>query len=246
MTAERATLFCLPFAGGSSAVFNPWRALAPAGVHVAPLAVPGRGAQWREPLLSQWAPLVDRLLDQVAPHVFSRYALFGHSMGALLAFELAHRLRACGLPAPALVVVSACRPPRSAHRLSGVDWLHCPEQRVLDELTSIDAPDDALAHDELRALMLPIVRNDFQLCANYRYVPRTPLATPIHALAGSRDAGCPFDAMRDGWRAETLGSFSGDELDGGHLYLRDDPARTFLAVCDALDAHVPTAQRSPI
>nr|WKF59525.1 Linear gramicidin dehydrogenase LgrE [Paraburkholderia busanensis] len=234
-------LFCLPFAGGNAAVFNPWRTLAPASMRVTPMALPGRGTQWGEPLVAEWAMLLDRLYAQIAPYAHQPYALFGHSMGALLAFELAHRLRAHGMPAPALLIVSATRPPREDHRLSGIDWRRCADEQVLDTLFGISGSDPAWEHAELRELMLPIVRNDFQLCADYRYRERAPLAVPIHVLAGRDDHGCPYAPALAAWRDESSMTTTGREVDGGHLFLRDDPAAAFAAVIDALDA----LQREP-
>ncbi|MFM0736447.1 alpha/beta fold hydrolase [Paraburkholderia xenovorans] len=229
-----SNLFCLPFAGGSGAVFHPWRAIAPDTLRVTPLALPGRGAQWGEPLVGAWAPLLDCLYAQIESSAREPYALFGHSMGALIAFELAHRLRECGLPAPALLIVSASRPPRIAHRLSDTDWRTCSDRHVLDTLFGIGGADPAWENRELRELMLPVVRNDFQLCADYRYRERPPLATPIHVLAGRDDSGCPFAPAYAAWRDESSGATTGREIDGGHLFLRDDPAAAFAAVMDAL------------
>lgn len=239
----RRNLFCLPFAGGSPALFQPWRQPPGSALQVHPLALPGRGTQWQQPLLCQWQPLLHQLLEQVRPHTRTPCVLFGHSMGALLMFELAHLMREQGLPAPSLLVLSASRPPQRRHRLADTDWLGCSSEHLLDELEAISGPSEALANEELRELMLPIVRNDFQLCANYQYRLRPPLEVPILVLAGRDDSGCPLPPALAAWQHETCGAVSGVELPGGHLFIRDDPAATLAAVMCAVTTaaapHVP-------
>lgn len=223
-------LFCLPFAGGSEAVFGPWRQHALPGLQVRPLTLPGRGSRWREGLLCEWTPLLDQLLDQLAPHRETPYLLFGHSMGALLVFELAHRLREAQMPAPERLVLSASRPPHLRHRLADTDWLTCSTAQLLDEVQAISGPSEALANEELRELMLPILRNDFQLCARYPYQPRPPLDVPILVLAGRDDSGCPLAPALSAWRQQTLGEVQGVELPGGHLFMRDDPGAVLAVI----------------
>jgi surfactin synthase thioesterase subunit len=243
MTTTR-NLFCLPFAGGSAAVFQPWQRLAPPGMAVHALALPGRGAHWAQPLLCEWQPLLDELLAQIAAQAPAPSVLFGHSMGALLAFELAHGLRAQGLPAPDLLVLSASRPPRPRHRLAETPWLSCSTERLLAELERISGPSEALANPELRELMLPILRNDFQLCANYEYQPRPPLDMPMLVLAGRDDTGCPLGPAQAAWAQETTGQVTGVALDGSHLFITERPGDVFASVLAALPPRTAHARPS--
>ncbi|MBF7140782.1 MULTISPECIES: thioesterase II family protein [Pseudomonas] len=233
MTIKR-NLFCLPFAGGSAAIFQPWQRLAPVDIAVHPMALPGRGTQWGQSLLCEWGPVLDLLLAQVEAQADLPSVLFGHSMGALLAFELAHALRERGLPAPELLVLSASRPPRPPHRLANTPWLTCSTDCLMAELDAISGPSEALANPELRELMLPILRNDFQLCANYRYPPRSPLQVPILVLAGGGDAGCPLAPAQAAWAQETTEPVTGLEIDGGHLFITERPADVLAHVLAAL------------
>lgn len=223
-------LFCLPFAGGSEGVFSPWRQTAHAALQVTALTLPGRGSRWREALVCEWAPLLEQLLAQLAAQRDGPYLLFGHSMGALLMFELAHRLRDAGIPAPAGLVLSASRPPQRRHRLADTDWLTCSSEQLLDEVQAISGPSEALANAELRELMLPVLRNDFQLCARYHYRERPPLDLPILVLAGRDDSGCPLAPALAAWRLQTSGQVRGMELPGGHLFIRDDPDAVLAAI----------------
>lgn len=227
-------LFCLPHAGGSSAVFQPWRTLSPPGLRVLPLALPGRGSQWQEPLLCEWQPLLEKLLAQITAHGDVPFVLFGHSMGALLAFELTHCLREAGWRAPDLLVLSASRGPQRRHRLAQTDWLQCSDAHLLAELEAISGPSEALANAELRELMLPIVRNDFQLCARYACQPRAPLQVPLLLLAGLADHGCPLAPAEAAWRLQTQAAVNARQLPGGHLFIIEDPAAALAVVCEQL------------
>jgi surfactin synthase thioesterase subunit len=156
------TLFCLPYAGGAAAVYRNWPLAAPGWLHIAPLHLPGRGLRHDQALLPDWAPLIDLLVVDVQVGVHAHpdrpFALFGHSLGALLAFELAHALRRRLGVEPCWVGVSGC--PAPSHHVAEMDWLTCPEQDVLDELTAFGqtAP-ELLANREFVELIAPVVRN---------------------------------------------------------------------------------------
>lgn len=219
------TLFCLPYAGGAAAIYRNWPQAAPDWLHIAPLHLPGRGVRHDHALLPEWAPLIEQLLDDVQlavnQHPARPFALFGHSLGALLAFELAHALRQRPGVAPCWLGVSGC--PAPPHHVSEMDWLTCAEQDVLDELTAFGqtAP-ELLANREFVDLIVPVVRNDFHLYGTWRAPQagtRSPLNCALHAFGGSRDDIAQDPASLEAWRHESRGDFQRSTFDGGHFFI---------------------------
>jgi len=210
-------LFCLPYAGGSAAVYRDWvSALAPA-IEVRPVQLPGRANRFAEQLFDRLHPLVDELADAIQPYLHRSYALFGHSMGALLAFELAHRIRALGAPAPEHLIVSGHRAPPVADPEPPVHGLG--DDELMLELDRLAAPATAhLADDELRRLMVPVIRADFAVCETYVYACDVPLACPITAFGGREDPKIQASAL-EAWALETSGPFDLQLVDGGHFFI---------------------------
>lgn len=218
---QSITLYCLPYAGGAAAVYRDWPHAAPSWLHIEPLHLPGRGVRHHEPLIPDWPALIDRLSKDVQAAPEQPYALFGHSLGALIAFELAHALRRKTGSEPCWLGVSGCVAPRS--HVARTDWLTCAEQDVIDELKAFEqtAP-ELLANREFVELILPVVRNDFHLYGSWR-APRTGMRTPLrcalHAFGGNRDDDTRDVAALDAWRDETAGRFERSMFDGGHFFI---------------------------
>jgi surfactin synthase thioesterase subunit len=230
------TLFCLPYAGGAAAVYREWPKAAPAWLHIAPLHLPGRGLRHDQALLPDWAPLIDRLVADVQPHLERPFALFGHSLGALLAFELAHALRRRFGVEPRWLGVSGC--PAPSHHVAETDWLTCNEQDVLDELTAFGqtAP-ELLANREFVELIVPVVRNDFHLYGTWRAPgdgARSPLDCALHAFGGRHDEFTQDPAMLDAWRSESRGRFQCSAFDGGHFFIDSHRAELIDAIAASL------------
>jgi len=210
------TLFCLPFAGGAAGAFRDWRGALPAGVELCPIHLPGRESRFSEPAIGDIDALMDPLVEGVAPHAGGPYALFGHSMGGLIAFELADRLRRLGRP-PAWFFASGARaphvpqaPPRR-HVLS--------DEELLVEVRNLNGtPPELLAEPELMSLMLPTLRSDFQLVETYRYRPREPLACPVVALGGGDDPDVSLDELT-AWREHAAGRFEFHVFAGDHFFI---------------------------
>ena len=219
-------LFCLPYSGASAMVYLRWRRALPAWVSVQPLELPGRGARRDEPFALHLEPLAQALASQIGPALAQPqpqpYALFGHSMGALLAYELAHVLAARGLPPPAMTFVSgaeapSCRDPDKHARERSDDELRA----LLRDLGGTS--DAALQSDELMDMVLPVLRADLRMCGRYRPPVRAPLPGPMQVFGGRDDA--PSAAALAAWRGETRAGCAVEMFDGGHFFINQQETR---------------------
>src|SRR5256885_14054169 len=156
-------LFCFPYAGGTSSIFNSWPSQLPAWVEVCPIHLPGRAPRFREHPFTQLTPLVEGVAQATPPWLDRPFAFFGHSMGALIGFELIRALRKAQQPMPFCFFASGRsapqRPPKilSTHRL--------PEPEFVQLLRRLNGtPREVLEHTELMRLMIPVIRADFEIC----------------------------------------------------------------------------------
>jgi surfactin synthase thioesterase subunit len=232
-------LFCLPYAGGSAAAYRDWSARVPGDVHVHPLELPGRGGRWGEPPVGSLPLLTELLADALSGHLRRPYALFGHSMGGLLAFELARTLRARGLPRPAHLFVSGAAAPelprvrQPIHAASRTD--------VLEELRFLGGtPPEALADPGLMEAVLPALRADFSVLETYRYRDQPPLTMPLTVFGGDAD---PLVASGElhRWRRQTRALSRLVVLPGGHFFLHSATDRMLSAIAHDLAPSAPHA-----
>lgn len=199
-------------------VFRELRALTDA-CDVYAVRYPGRETRVREPALDSVRALADGVLAELIPLWSARpIVLFGHSLGARVAFELARRGRAYGLAAKKLIV-SACSAPSVPDDDEPIAQL--PRDEFLAELRELKGtPPDFFAHAELIDLMLPALRADFAAAERYTPSPGPKLACPIVAFAGRDDDEPLPDEMRP-WAEETSASFTLRLFDGEHFFVRD-------------------------
>jgi medium-chain acyl-[acyl-carrier-protein] hydrolase len=229
--ARRIRLFCFPYAGGGASVFHSWSRELPAAIEAHPVRLPGREARWIDPPFTRLSALVEHLANELEPHLGAPYAFFGHSMGALIAFELARELRRRTGAVPSHLLVSGARAPqrpdpfRSAHQL--------PDLELVQKLRWLEGtPDEVLANDELMQLVLPAVRADFAMCDAHVHVPGPPLDCPISAYGGARDRRIGFSDLA-AWRFQTREAFTLQLFPGNHFFLHT--ARTALLTAVARD-----------
>ncbi|MFX0592793.1 thioesterase II family protein [Melissospora conviva] len=232
--APAVRLFCLPYAGGGSSAYGGWQQLLGAAVEVCPVELPGRQSRWHDPAYSRVRPLVESLASALAAELDVPYALFGHSMGSLVAFELARELRRRGVPPPR-ILFAAGGPAPDLRRLSP-DIHDRPDAVVVDRLRRLGNLDEEIAAEsELLELLLPAIRADFSVCETYRYAPEPPLDCPIVAFAGDEDQEVPVERVAP-WREHTSAAFSLQVLPGGHFFpisARDAMLRTIRATLGA-------------
>lgn len=209
--------FCLPYAGGNARLFQSWSQQLPASVEVCALELPGHGARLTEPPLDDLDEVLGAIAQVIQPLCDRPFVLFGHSMGALISFELARYCRRHGLPMPAHLYVSGHRAPQLPDPEPPVHTL--PDAAFREKLTRLQGTDPAvLANDEFMALLLPVLRADFALCETYTYVAEPPLPCPITAFGGSLDPATQRGKLR-AWRSQTQAKFTQHVLPGNHFFI---------------------------
>ncbi|MGE8067527.1 thioesterase II family protein [Pseudomonas sp. NPDC089569] len=230
------TLLCLPYSGASAMVYNRWRNKLPQWLKVHPVELPGRGARFGEPLQTDMRRLAMQLAQEQMPMLKAPYALFGHSLGALLACEMAHAFRSLGCPEPAALFASGTAAPTM--RFDYDRGLAQPktDAELIEQLRTLNGTsEEVLANEELMSLTLPILRADFQLCGRFEPQQRPLLKCPVHVLGGKADRATTEQLI--GWSKETRGSFSLDMLAGGHFFIQEHEAKVLRVIKDQLKVH---------
>jgi surfactin synthase thioesterase subunit len=225
-------LFCFPWAGGGTLAYRGWREPLAELAQVVPVRLAGRESRASEPALESMDTLVAELLAATRPYLDTPYAFFGHSMGAIVAFELTRALRAAGLPLPRMLVASGARAPRFRAHHKPV-----PEPALRDfieELRRLDGfPPSILNNPELMKLALPALLSDARLYRHYGYTPDAPLDLPVCAYGGDGDPNVTTEHL-DAWREITTGAFERIEFPGGHFYLESARNQLLHALRSAL------------
>ncbi|WP_246204076.1 thioesterase II family protein [Streptomyces tailanensis] len=235
-----ARLFCLPHAGAGASAYREWQSKVGPDVEVVPVQLPGREARFAEPPVTSAAEIVKHLAGSLVERAGGKpFALFGHSMGALLAYELTHELLLVGRP-PVHLVVSGYGAPHLP-RSTAYGVVHkLPDAELARHIEALQGTaGEVLEHPELLELLLPILRADYELCETYRFVGHPPLPVPVTALGGTEDPGATEPQLR-AWGELTTAPFTATSFPGGHFYLNaqlDDLTRI------ARDAVLPPASR---
>jgi medium-chain acyl-[acyl-carrier-protein] hydrolase len=210
-------LVCFPHAGSGASTFWRWRQRFQASAEIVAVQLPGRENRMAESRFTTLGPLVEALTGALAELTTRRYAFFGHSMGALVSFELTRLLRRRGLPLPLFLAVSGLPAPQILNASPPGDDAEL--EAMLRELgylgteTAVD-PDSAA----LLGTMLPLLRDDLTIAATYRYRAEAPLPCPVLAFGGDADPVAAPDDVR-AWKAQAAGEFADTIVPGGHFHL---------------------------
>jgi surfactin synthase thioesterase subunit len=212
-------LLCFHHAGGTASSFREWAADVPGEVEVCAIQLPGRESRFGEPLIADMPTLLAPLSQAVSPLLDRPYVLFGHSLGALVAFELARQVRRNGIRQPRHLFAAGRIAPhlrdatRSLHTLADDALV----ERLVQRYDAI--PEEVRSEPELMELLIPVIRADLTIIGTYDYQEEAPLACPITVLGGTDDRSTSRDQLA-AWQEHTAGSCKVHVLDGDHFFIR--------------------------
>lgn len=206
-------LYCVPHAGAGASIYRPWADGLAGRLAVVGVQPPGREQRLREAPLDDLGRLADAVARAIDLDAEGDFALFGHSLGGLVAYEATRRLEAMGRP-PRHLFVSGCRAPHLERAGAPAD-----REALLARVTALGGmPAQLLANREVLDLFLPTLEADYRLALGYRRAPGPALACPVTALGGMADDAAPRPDVV-AWRGATSGAFEAAFYPGGHFYL---------------------------
>ncbi|MEU0869422.1 SDR family NAD(P)-dependent oxidoreductase [Nocardia brasiliensis] len=242
-------VFAMPFVGGGASVFTPWPNFLPDTVEVVGIQYPGREDRVNEVPFDSMPAFIEELADAMLPHLDRTFAIYGHSMGSLLAYELTKyleqqyaevplKLIIGGWPSPALVE-SYVR--NLKHIRDGFDMDRETDSRVLEVLRDNDLLNIPVEDEASVKPMMPAVRADLKMLGDYRFEHGVVLRAPITVLRGAEDPLFEADQLQ-GWEKLTSGRFSLTTVPGGHLFIQNPSAQVMRTIADELSAedHYPS------
>jgi surfactin synthase thioesterase subunit len=225
-------LFCFPNAGGGAALLHLWLNGLPAAIDMCPILLPGRDRRRADPPFVRMDTLVRSVCQDLQPLMDRPFALFGHSLGALVAFEVARELQQQDLT-PLRLFVSARAAPQTPRSLPPIHQR--PDQEFVDELIlRYDAIPPSIAADkDLMTIFMPILRADLEILETYRYQHGVPLACPISVLGGVMDPTVANSEL-EAWTEQTSSSFRMHLFPGKHFFLKEARPQVLKAICNDL------------
>ena len=238
--SPRLRLVCFPFAGGSPAAFRSWASrlhgASEGAIEVVAVQAPGRGSRFGERPLVSLGAMADAIADALPALGRAPLAFFGHSMGAHVAFEVARRLRRRGAPLPVQLVVSGARAPQLEPRPRG--WHLLGDRALACEIERLGGtPAEVLQNPELLAIVLPLLRADFQALDTHVHEPEPPLEVPLRAFGGLADLAVPFRDL-DAWGAQSTHPVTTKSFPGGHFFLESARERVLAELSAVLERYL--------
>jgi medium-chain acyl-[acyl-carrier-protein] hydrolase len=239
----RMTLVCLPCAGAGVQEFQRWAGRLPPWLQLAAVRLPGRETRIREPPFARLGPLVESVGQRLASELCGDVALFGHSMGALIAFELARWLRAHAGRTPHALLVAARPAPHVDLRPSRLHEL--PDEDLLRTIDGYNgSPRAVLGNSKVMQRLLPTLRADFAVVETYRYRHEPRLQCPVTAFAGHHDTHASIASIAR-WADQTIGPFTLHTLPGDHFFTRTHAAPLGALIGETLAAGLARVQPYP-
>lgn len=224
-------LICFPYAGGSAVAYAPWAANLPPSIEVAAVELPGRGTRFGESFITAMPELIEQLHASLRLDDGPTFSFFGHSLGALIAFEFARLLQRTRSRMPRHLIVSGKRAPQAApqpelvHKLADVEF----RRRIVDYAGT---PQSVLNDADLMQLLLPQFRADFELCECYEFMPGPQLECRLACFAGTADSETTGDLLA-GWRIHARNCQT-VLFPGGHFFIQTAQAQVLTTVLELL------------
>lgn len=226
-------LFCFPFGGGGASVFRNWADAMGDNIEVRALQLPGREARFRDAVENDLNKLIKDVVQALVPYQDKPFAIFGYSLGALLAFEVSRELRRRNMQMPVHLFVGALQAPQRGPGHPGIASLS--DEEFINKCDHYYQPEgDAWNNLELRQLLLPVLKADIALCESYVYQDDTPLACPIDVFAGDEDRATPLEDTRY-WTEQTTDKMNHRVFKGGHFFIDDVESDIMSHVFNALN-----------
>lgn len=224
-------LFCFPYGGGAARAYRHWTRTLPPEIDVCAIQLPGRGNRLRERPLTKMSLAVELVGKEIVSLLDRHYAFFGHSMGAILAFEVARLLRRGGHRGPTHLFVSGHKAPQLPN--TGPFTYNLPDEKFIEELQRLNGtPVEVLEHPDMMRMMLPLLRADFESIQTYSYKHEPPLECPITALGGLMDPDISRETLEP-WREQTLAAFNLQMFPGDHFFLHQEQDRVLRLIAKA-------------
>jgi len=231
----RLRLFCFPYAGGRASIFRPWVDGLPSEIELCSIQLPGREERLREPPYKRLMPMVQILAEAIAPYLDRPFAFYGHSMGALVSFEVARLLRKQYDRHPVALHLAAFRAPQLPN--PNIKIYHLPTEVFKVVLRADGIPETILHSEELMQLMLPTLRADYEVCDTYEYHEEPPLSCPFFLYGGLEDVRIR-KADLVGWPIHTAGSSRLSMVPGSHLFLHTAQDLLLAEIARSLEMHL--------
>lgn len=228
-------LICFSYAGGSSSIFRNWPKYLSTEIELCAIQLPGRENRFNEPAMTSLDEIVIQLVDILQPYMDRPFAFYGHSMGTLIAFELARELRRLNKTLPQQLLVSGRCAPQTPD--PGQQLHQLPYEEFVEGLRRYNGTPEAVLNDkELMELLVPLLRADFTVCETFNYKPQPPLECPISAFAGVDEIS---SKLLDGWKEQTAGDFDSELFQGGHFFINTEQERFVTALSKRLEQKLP-------
>lgn len=197
----RVRLFCFPYGGGGSGAYIPWVNEISPDIEICAVQLPGRESRLRETPFTAIEPLIERLAEALKPYIDVPFAFYGHSLGALVSFELTRYMRRQQGPLPNRLFVSGCRAPQLPDPDPPIHQL--PDGAFIEALRRFNGtPASVLQNAEIMQMLLPVLRADFAIYETYAYAAEEPLSIPISAYGGLQDFRASREAV-EAWKLQT-------------------------------------------
>jgi surfactin synthase thioesterase subunit len=225
-------LFAFPFAGAGASVFNAWHENLDRHIELLALQPPGRGARFGSPLVSTMTVMANLVVDAMRPFLDKPYAIFGHSIGALTAFEVVRTLRHRGLPGPTRLFASAKRAPHLPPLGPQIHGL--PDADFIQAISAYEGmPPEVLADPDLLAVVTPILRSDFKMSESYRHEVEAPLDCDLSLFGSVRDPFVPAPDLQ-AWAPLVSGKVDCRMFAPGHFFVATHAQEVIAAVNETL------------